>query len=357
MKRSTHVHAAFQPWTLAAAGLLAVILAAVAFAPRVRPMEANSQPARPTGLAATAGDQSVTLSWNDPSDSNITSYQYQTYLGGTSQSWGKWTEIPNSDSATTFHTFNGLTNGKEYRYRVRAVNAHGESKPAPHTSPYYVSAIPTGPPALPTGLAATAGDQSVTLSWSDPDNSTITRYEYQVNHNATDSENFAGWTQWTEIPGSDSSTTSHGFTGLTNGREYRYKVRAVNDTGVSKAAPDAAPGYVSATLDGPPLRPTGLAATAGDQSVTLTWNDPGNPSISGYEYQVNHDNTGTGNLSGWSAWADIPDSGSSTTSHAFTGLTSGKEYRYKIRAVNARGESEPAPYAEPWYVGATPTGS
>ena len=357
MKRSNHAQAPFQPWTLAFAGLLALILAAVTFAPRVRLSEANSPPSRPAGLAAAAGDQSVTLSWNTPNDSTITSYQYQVYLTATSESWSQWTEIPNSDSATISHTFTGLLNGKEYRYKVRAVNAHGASKEAPHTAPYYVSATPTGPPALPTGLAATAGDQSATLSWSDPDDSTITRYEYRVNHNDTDTGNFAGWTHWAAITDSDSSTTSHTFTGLTGGKEYRYKVRAVNAHGESETAPDAAPHYVSATLDGPPARPTGLTATAGDQSVALSWNDPGNSSISGYEYQVNHTDTGTGNLSGWSAWADIPDSGSATTSHTFTGLTNGKEYRYKIRAVNTHGESESAPYAEPWYVSATPNKS
>ena len=104
-----------------------------------------------------------------------------------------------------------------------------------------------------------------------------------------------------------------------------------------------------------PDRPTGLAAQAGDYSVTLTWNDPGDSSITRYEYQVNHNDTSTGNLSGWTQWADIPNSDASTTDHTFTGVTKGKEYRYKIRAVSANGESKPAPGAAPWYVNATPT--
>ena len=69
-----------------------------------------------------------------------------------------------------------------------------------------------------------------------------------------------------------------------------------------------------------PAAPTGLAAAAGDHSVTLTWNDPNDSSITGYEYQVNHNDTSTGRLSGWSGWAAIPNSGSSTTSHTFSGL-------------------------------------
>ena len=103
-----------------------------------------------------------------------------------------------------------------------------------------------------------------------------------------------------------------------------------------------------------PAAPTGLAAAAGDHSVTLTWNNPGDSSITGYEYQVNHNDTSTGRLSGWSGWAGIPNSGSSTTSHAFTGLANGREYRYQLRAVNANGDGPGAPNASPWYVSASP---
>ena len=104
-----------------------------------------------------------------------------------------------------------------------------------------------------------------------------------------------------------------------------------------------------------------MAASAGDHSVTLTWTDPSDSNITRYEYQVNHTDTGTGNLSGWSSWKNIPGSDSSTTSHTFTGLTNGKEYRYKIRAVVEIGEgndapSKPAPGANPWYVSASPNG-
>ena len=100
---------------------------------------------------------------------------------------------------------------------------------------------------------------------------------------------------------------------------------------------------------------------AGDRSVTLTWTNPNDSSITRYEYQVNHTDTYTGKLSGWSGWADVPGSGASTTTHTFTGLTAGKEYRYKIRVVKEVGEgndlvSKPAPAAKPWYVAATAGG-
>ena len=196
-------------------------------------------------------------------------------------------------------------------------------------------------PAAPANLSATAGDRSVTLSWAAADpNDNVTGYEYNVNHNDTSTGNLSGWTPWYPVPGSDGSTVTHTFSGLTNGREYRYHLRAVNANGASVGAPASGPPwFVKAVPNAPPDAPTGLAAAAGVRSVTLTWNNPGDSSITGYEYNVNHNATGTGNLTGWSPWYTIPDSGASTTSHTFNNLAGGKEYRYHLRAVNANGPS------------------
>ena len=212
------------------------------------------------------------------------------------------------------------------------------------------------PPAAPTGLAAAAGNGSVTLSWAAADpNDNVTYYEYNVNHNDTSTGNLSGWTPWATVPGSGPSSTSHTFSGLTNGREYRYHLRAVNANGVSVGAPASGPPwFVKAVPSAPPAAPTGLAASAGVASVTLSWNDPGDASITHYEYNVNHNATGTGNLTGWSAWETVPGSGASTTSHTFSGLAGGREYRYHLRAVNGNGPSIGAPASgPPWFVSAT----
>ena len=213
------------------------------------------------------------------------------------------------------------------------------------------------PPAAPTGLAAAAGDGSVTLSWAAADpNDNVIYYEYNVNHNDTSTGNLSGWTPWATVPGSGPSSTSHTFSGLTNGREYRYHLRAVNGNGVSVGAPASGPPwFVKAVPSAPPAAPTGLAASAGVASVTLTWNDPGDASITHYEYNVNHNATGTGNLTGWGPWTAIAGSGASTTSHTFSGLAGGREYRYHLRAVNGNGPSIGAPASgPPWFASATP---
>ena len=81
-------------------------------------------PAQLSGLTATAGDGSITLSWNNPSDNRITKYQYKQGYKGNFQD-GKWADIPNSGADTTSYTVPGLENGTAYEFRVRAWNAAG----------------------------------------------------------------------------------------------------------------------------------------------------------------------------------------------------------------------------------------
>ena len=103
-----------------------------------------------------------------------------------------------------------------------------------------------------------------------------------------------------------------------------------------------------------PAPPADLKAVAGDGSVTLSWADPGDSSITGYEYNVNHNDTGTGNFTGWGPWQSIPGNGAATTSHTLPRLANGKEYRYHLRAVNTIGAGAQAPNAHPWFVSAEP---
>ena len=112
-------------------------------------------PARPTGLSATAGDGSVTLAWDDPSDAGITGWEYRVRAAPPAPGWGPWTAVPGSGAATVSVSFDGLDNGTEYRFKLRAVNAAGAGRAAPSGSPWYVAATPDAPTLTAEGATET----------------------------------------------------------------------------------------------------------------------------------------------------------------------------------------------------------
>ena len=218
-----------------------------------------AKPVRPTGLSATPGNGQVTLAWSDPEDDSITGYQVQQRKG--SDAWGGWTAISGSDATTVSHTVRGLDNDSEYRFRIRARNAGGNGAQSA-----VARATPTATitrPAAPTGLSAAAGNRQVTLSWTDPNNPTITQWQYRQKAGS------GAWGEWTDMGGSGAATTRYEVSGLDNGTAYQFEVRAVNGAG-NGAGPDAP---VSATPTAPatstPTTPTTPPATP-TAGVTVT---------------------------------------------------------------------------------------
>ncbi|MXZ12745.1 MAG: hypothetical protein F4Y78_01850, partial [Candidatus Dadabacteria bacterium] len=78
--------------------------------------------------------------------------------------------------------------------------------------------------------------------------------------------------------------------------------------------------------------PAGLEAAEGDGQVTLSWTDPGNENITGYQYRVCE----PGGV-GCGAWTDIPGSGAGTTSYVADELENGVDYLFQLRAENGSG--------------------
>ena len=114
------------------------------------------------------------------------------------------------------------------------------------------------PPLAVGNLRAQAGNTEATLRWEAPPAPTpdhgqpILHYEYRVKVGT------ASFGSWTTILNSDATTTSHKFTGLTNGTEYTYEVRAENVAG------DGAEADVSVTPR------VGVAVSFGAATASIT---------------------------------------------------------------------------------------
>ena len=261
-------------------------------------------PSVPAGLTATSGNAQASLAW--AASTGATSYNVKR---ATSAS-GPFTTVATGVTATSY-TNTGLTNGTTYYYVVSAANAVGES--ANSSPPVGVTpAVPTVPP-VPTGVTATAGNQSVALSW----NASAGAASYSVKRATSISGPFT--TAATGV-----TATSYTNTGLANGTTYYYVVSAVNAVGES--ANSSPP--VSATPQlAIPAAPTGLQATAGNAQVALSWT----ASSGAASYNVKRATTSGGPYSTVGT--------ATTTSFTNTALTNGTTYYYVVSAVNASGES------------------
>ena len=121
-------------------------------------------------------------------------------------------------------------------------------------------------PGAPANFKAVAGDSEVALSWDDPSDDTITKYQYRQKTGS------GGFGNWTDITCSIATTTSHTVTSLTNGTAYSFQVRAA----VATLA-----GVASGTVTATPVAQIEL------WSATLTVGQSPSPTL-GYRLQFNY---------------------------------------------------------------------
>ena len=86
-----------------------------------------------------------------------------------------------------------------------------------------------------------------------------------------------------------------------------------------------APSTSTVTVYDTPNQPTGLTATPGHGQMTLQWDNPDNPRITGWQYWARP-------VPGQGTWTTIDPSGASTTEYTVPNLANGKEYMFRVRA-------------------------
>jgi len=94
----------------------------------------GNPPGSPTGLAVTAGDGQVSLSWT--ASSGATSY----HVKRSTTSGGPYSQIAAPTAAS--YTDSGLSNGTAYYYVVSALNSHGESGNSSEAGATPVGSVP-----------------------------------------------------------------------------------------------------------------------------------------------------------------------------------------------------------------------
>jgi len=175
----------------------------------------TTPPAAPTGLAATAGNAQVSLSWN--ASSGAASYNVKR----ATTSGGPYTTIATDVTSTTYNDTT-VVNGTTYYYVVSAVNAAGES---PNSNEASATPQAPQPPAAPTNLAANGLKKKIALSWTQ---SSSPNLQYNRIYRSTTSGG-----PYTMVAQVTPRTTYNDS--VPSGATRYYVVTAVNTSGVESA--------------------------------------------------------------------------------------------------------------------------
>ena len=261
------------------------------------------EPGRPAAPTVQFADRALIVSWSPPANEGSAITNYDIQIGGNASAVQRI-------GATTQFRWEGLTNGQEYTFQVRAVNAKGEGEFSSPSAPEH----PLRPPDAPAAPVGVRGDKTITVNWGAPGNGGDPIIEYQVQILSSAATNTTTGTsiRWANLP---------------NGQPQQFQVRARNRAEWGPWSPASA----AVVPCGVPDAPANVAATRGDQSAGVTWSAPNNQGCAITAYTVRANGGGGTNVGG------------GQTSATVGGLSNGTSYTFTVIARNEVGDSAPSP--------------
>ena len=237
-------------------------------------------------------------------------------------------DISGATNAT--YTLAAADEGKAVKVEVSFTDDAGNDESLTSAATEAVAAAePAEPPAKPRNLSATASHDSVTLTWDDPQDDSITGYVVLRRIPGVDPDG-----QFSElVADTGSAATTYTDDTVAASTTYTYRIKAINGAGTSERSR-----WIHIDIPAAPVpdKPTGLSATAAHDSVTLTWNDPGDDSITGYVVlRRNRDDDPKGHFDEL-----VADTGTAAATYTDDTVAAGTSYTYRIKAINEHGTSE-----------------
>jgi prepilin-type N-terminal cleavage/methylation domain-containing protein len=252
-------------------------------------------PAAISFATSTLENGAVTVNWSSSPSSAAPIDSFTVKRGSTTVATGVAANL-------TSYRFSGLAAGLQYNFEVIAVNDAGSTSASITETAYAV-------PAAPQNLTAVPGDASVTLSWSPVDSSA--------------SAPVAGYRIYLDVDGvptlvGATAQTTHPVSGLINGTASTFRVTAYGNAGESSRT------SVTATPIGAPGAVTFTTPSLTDRAITVNWDatsTAANP-VTGFDVYQGATPVATGLAA-------------STRQFAFSGLTAGTSYTFKVVSKNS----------------------
>ena len=277
-------------------------------------------PDAPTTVVGIRGNGQVQLSWTAPASNGGRTVKDYT-IQYSSNSGSSWQNFTHAASTATSATVTGLTNGTAYLFRVASVNDLGTGGYSANSS----KVTPATTPGTPTGVAGVRGNGQVQLSWTVPvSNGGLPVTDYTIQYSTDGSS-------WQTFSHGASPATSATVTGLTNRVGYLFRVAAVNELGTGEYASPAS----KITPSPVPLPATNIEASRENGVVRLSWNAPAvTVGVPVNDYAVQY------STNGGATWVTARDGVSTRTSAVISGLTTGRDYIFRVASVGRNGAGD-----------------
>ena len=292
---------------------------------------ATEAAARPNSLATGAPTISGTVQVGETLTANTSGIADADGLDDVSFTY-QWladdSDISGATNAT--YTLAAADEGKAVKVEVSFTDdADNDESLTSAATAAVAAAEPAEPPDKPRGLEATATHDSVTLTWDDPQDDSVTGYVILRRVR----ENDQGGEFSVLVPDTGSASTTYTDDTVVAETTYTYRIKAINGAGTSERSRWF---HIDIPAAPVPDKPTGLSATATHDSVNLTWDDPGDESITGYVVlRRNRDTDAKGHFDEL-----VADTGTADTTYTDDTVEANTNYTYRIKAINQYGASE-----------------
>ncbi len=253
------------------------------------------RPGAPPTPVASADNATATVTWTLPPSNGAPIDAVELQIeGGETVGLG----------VVTSHTLDALTNGRPYRFRVRAANVAGWGE----WSQFSAAVTPDTEPGRPQSPTVEFGDGELRVSWTPPPNegSAITGYELEIGGGESAVQELGDRTDYT-------------WTGLDNGINHQFRITAVNASGASPPSAWSAAEHPLREPDAP-ARPV---AARGNRYLDIDWTDAepnGDPVI---EYRIEMRSAPGSYVSVGTA-----------TDYRWSNLENGVEQEFRVQARN-----------------------
>uniref|UniRef100_A0A8C4I361 Myomesin 1a (skelemin) n=1 Tax=Dicentrarchus labrax TaxID=13489 RepID=A0A8C4I361_DICLA len=294
----------------------------------------------------------VVVTWKQPAvegSSAILGYYIDRCEVGTHH----WAQCNESPVKYARFPVTGLVEGRSYVFRVRALNKAGVSRPSRVSEP-VVAMDPSDRarlrgekhttvlltqlgvvPGEPTDVVVTEATKSyVVLAWKPPGQRGHEGVMYYIE------KCISGTDTWQRVnTGMPVKSPRFALFDLAEGKSYSFRVRCCNSAGVGEASVSTGEITVGDKLDLPSAPGNPVAIRNTDTSVVVSWGASKDVKhLVGYYIECSEVGT--------DAWVPCNNKPVKKTRFVCHGLTTGTNYVFRVKAVNAAGYSQSSPNSD-----------